>query len=139
MFSSKIFHVSAGVILLVFTAANYAAPVFKSTDEQGNVTYSSTPSNKAQQVEEIAVPKSSSGGSSENPDESVEQIKNKANELERERLEREKQIRATNEKEHIKQAEEQPRQEKEIHTNPRPIIQNRPLPPKPTPLPSKVK
>ena len=127
-------------IFLVSASALNAAPVYKSTDEEGNVSYSSTPSNKAQKVEEVSVPKSSSEGA-QDTDPEIERIKNKANELERERLAREKQIKEAKQKEQAKQVEEI--EDEEPESNPRPIIQNRPLPtkpvPKPKPLPSRPK
>ena len=91
-----------GSIVLASATALNAAPVYKSTDAKGNVSYSSTPSNKAQNVEQIPVPKSSSNGDAQDTDPEVERIKNKANELECERLAREKQIKEAKQQEQTK-------------------------------------
>ncbi|WP_455222584.1 DUF4124 domain-containing protein [Kaarinaea lacus] len=119
-----------------------AAPVYKSTDSQGNVTYSSEPPPEAEKVQEVAVPKDSPANSATGGD-SIGEIKKKADELERENMVREKEIQKNKQQQETKKVivEEPPVQRQ------RPIIQNRPLPNPPgggggtappvvTPLPS---
>jgi len=99
-----------------------AAPVYKSTDADGNVTYSSVPPPASEQVQEVAVPKSASD-SAASVGESVEDIKKKANALERENVAREKEIQ--NQKQQQEPAEVSPA-EPPVQRQ-RPIIQNRPI------------
>ena len=119
-----------------------AAPVYKSKDAEGNITYSSEPPPQAQQVEEVAVPKSPPG-SADSSGSSVDEIKQKANALEQENAVREKEIQKLKQQQKPKEivTEDPPVQTK------RPIIQNRPIakppgsgtPPVAKPLPNRAK
>ncbi|WP_455206749.1 DUF4124 domain-containing protein [Kaarinaea lacus] len=119
-----------------------AAPVYKSKDAEGNITYSSEPPPQAQQVEEVAVPKNPPS-SAESAGSSVDEIRQKANALEQENAAREKEIQ--------KQKQQQKptgivTEEPPVQTK-RPIIQNRPIgkppgsgtPPVAKPLPNRAK
>ena len=66
-------------VAVVHSQGILGAPVYKSKDAEGNVTYSSEPPQDANQVKEVAVPNSppTSG-------DSVDDIKKKADALERE-------------------------------------------------------
>lgn len=128
------------VMLITFQGLN-AAPVYKSKDSDGNVTYSSEPPEEATQVKEVAVPKSSSGtGASDN---TVDEIKKKADALASENRAREKEIKKN--KQSIS-SETKPVKEEAPVQKQRPIIQNRPnvnppaggSPPVAMPLPSRA-
>jgi len=121
--SFKVFRKFNSLFLGVFLISwVQAAPVYKSTDADGNVTYSSVPPPASEQVQEVAVPKSASD-SAASVGESVEDIKKKANALERENVAREKEIQ--NQKQQQEPAEVSPA-EPPVQRQ-RPIIQNRPI------------
>jgi Sec-independent protein translocase protein TatA len=121
--SFKIFHALVFVLIGVFlTSQVQAAPVFKSTDDDGNVTYSSVPPPASEKVQEVVVPKSATD-SAASAGESVEDIKKKANELERENAARDKEIQ--NKKQKQEPADVSP-EEPPVQRQ-RPIIQNRPI------------
>jgi hypothetical protein len=127
------------VIYLPWTAA---APVYKSTDAEGNVTYSSEPPPESKQVQEVAVPKDSPASADEGGD-SVDAIRQKADALQQENTAREKEIQKKKQEQETKPA---------VKTEPpvqhyQPIANDRPKPkppaggggvikPKPVPLPS---
>jgi len=125
MFMQKSFEsVHALVCVLIGVALiswAHAAPVYKSTDADGNVTYSSVPPSASEKVQEVAVPKSSSD-SAASAGESVEDIKKKANALERENAAREKEIQN---KKQTQEPEQVSPDEPPIQRQ-RPIVQNRP-------------
>jgi len=106
-------------LLVIYSHGIVGAPVYKSKDSEGNVTYSSEPPQDATQVKEVAVPTSppTSG-------ESVDDIKKKADALEKENT-----ARATENKK--KKESSQPKTEIVVEDQPvyqnRPIIQNRPI------------
>lgn len=142
------FHRFALLLLLIINISwVIAAPVYKSTDAEGNVTYSSEPPPEAEKVQEVAVPKSppSDAGSDES---SIDEIKQKADALGRENAVREKEI----QQQKVKQQQQQKPvkivvEEPPVYTH-RPVIENKPKPkppisgggmasPKPVPLPSR--
>ena len=121
-------------LVLFYSQGALGAPVYKSKDAEGNVTYSSEPPEDATKVKEMAV--------SNNPTssgDSVEDIKKKADALEKENIARENEIKKNKESNQTKKeivVEDQP-----VYVD-RPIIQNRPInkppaaaPPVVTPLP----
>ena len=119
----------------VYSQGSIGAPVYKSKDAEGNITYSSEPPEDATKVKEVAVPSSSSTGG-----DSVEDIQKKADALEKENLAREKENKKNKERSQTKTeivVEDEP-----VYQH-RPVIQNRPVnrppvaapPPVATPLP----
>ncbi|WP_455202156.1 DUF4124 domain-containing protein [Kaarinaea lacus] len=115
--------------IAVYSQGSAGAPVYKSKDAEGNVTYSSEPPEDATKVKEVAVPTSPSSGG-----DSVDDIQKKADALEEENLAREKEIKENKESKQTSTevvVEDQP-----VYQH-RPVIQNRPIakPPTATPLP----
>ena len=109
------------VLTVVYVNGVFAEQVYKSEDAEGNVTYSSVPPNNATEVQEVSVPTSPpSDGNSD----SVEDIERKANELQRENAERQKEIEQN--KDSNTTNTEVVVDEKPVY-QPRPIIQNRPI------------
>ena len=127
-------------ISIFLSSAVLAQPVYKSVDKDGNVTYSSTPSEEAHHVEDTGIVSSPTPEAGADGD--VERIKRAADELEKDRkareTKREKQKAATAAEEKTKQ----PAQKSEIKRH-RPIIQQ-PIPPtgskpdRPSPIPPPV-
>ena len=121
--STSVFYQFPVLLLLILHASWVAsAPVYKSKDAEGNVTYSSEPPPEAEQVQEVAVPKSPPSGAESN-ESSIDEIKQKADALGRENAAREKEIQNQKQQQETKQvvSEEPP-----VQTH-RPVIQNRPI------------
>ena len=106
-------------VTVVHSQGILGAPVYKSKDAEGNVTYSSEPPQDATQVKEVAVP-----NSPPTKGDSVDDTKKKADALERENT-----ARANENKQKIESS--QPKTESVVEEQPvyqdRPIIQNRPI------------
>ena len=131
-------HIFWFLTAFVFTQEMSAAPVYKSKDSEGNVTYSIQPPEDSTQVKEVKVPKNSPAN--ESSGDSVKEIEQKADALAKDNRAREKEIKQ-------KQNDNSTPAvvvEEEPVTAPRPIIQNRPNtkppagggPPVARPLPS---
>ncbi|MEJ2181786.1 MAG: hypothetical protein P8Y28_15520 [Gammaproteobacteria bacterium] len=108
-------------LIVVYAKGVAAEQVYKSEDAEGNVTYSSVPPENAAEVQEVSVPRSSpsSGGS-----DSVEDIERKANQLQRENAERQNEIRQNKDS---NTTNTEVVVDEEPVSQPRPIIQNRPI------------
>ncbi|KPJ91315.1 MAG: hypothetical protein AMJ53_11950 [Gammaproteobacteria bacterium SG8_11] len=109
--------------LAIVTTTLWAQPVYKSVDQDGNVTYSSTPPEDAKHVEDTGIVSSPTAGAVDD----VEKIKQAADELERDRKARESE--RANQKA-AAEAQEKSRApvEKPVIQRHRPIIQQ-PIPP----------
>lgn len=84
--------VSAKILMFALLApalAVSAAPVYKSVDEQGNVTYSAEPPADAVQSEQIAVPPPPSEEEVRQAEEATRQLQEQTNKMEQERKTRE--------------------------------------------------
>jgi len=77
------------VMLLVSSIALAAEPIYKSVDEQGNVTYSAQPPATGAKLETIAVPPPPSEEDVRRAEEQAGKVKAQADELEKERKVRE--------------------------------------------------
>jgi len=77
------------VMLLVPSIALAAEPIYKSVDEQGNVTYSAQPPATGAKSETIAVPPPPSEEDVQRAEEQASKVKVQAEELEKERKARE--------------------------------------------------
>jgi len=123
------------ILTLVYSQGILGAPVYKSKDAEGNVTYSSEPPEDATKVKEMAVPNNPTSSG-----DSVEDIEKKADALEKENIARENENKKNKESSNTKTeivVEDQP-----VYQH-RPVTQNRPInkppaaapPPVATPLP----
>ncbi len=140
-------------ILIIFTVdKTHASRVYKSTDAEGNVTYSSTPPKNSAQTEKLNIQSKGHSTMKDSSNSNIEQIKNLAGEMEKERLQRQSDRAAANQKRELEQtkkrqqeqnkkraedARKQAEREAELKDRyyplyiPRPPQQGRPVRPKP--------
>ncbi|WP_455212302.1 DUF4124 domain-containing protein [Kaarinaea lacus] len=127
------------LFIIIYTLAPsslWSQPVYKSVDKEGNVTYSSTPPEEAQHIEDTGIVSSPTDPNA-SADNDIERVKQAADELEQDRKTRENQ-RAKQKEAAAAQEKEKTPAEKPVIQRHRPIIQQ-PIPPaggKPTPPPS---
>jgi len=76
------------MLLLFKTSHVLAGPVYKSVDAEGNVTYSSTPPKEATQSEKMNITSKGHSSSAKQDNTNIEQIKNLAGEMEKDRKQR---------------------------------------------------
>lgn len=132
-----------------------ATRIYKSTDEHGNVTYSSHPPKEAVSIEKISVPANYDVNENAAAIDNINAIKQTADQFEAERLQRERERKAEQkelEEQERKQAEQAKPPEKEIryvpvyppynypgHHHPRPQPRPKPHHPRtPSPLPQQT-
>jgi hypothetical protein len=84
-----IMFVCLGLVLLVSGQA-HAKRIYKSVDAEGNITYSSTPPENARQIEKLDISGSYQPDSSASTSTAYDEIKAAADELEKDRKQREK-------------------------------------------------
>lgn len=124
-----------GVFICVIPPA-WAQPVYKSVDKEGNVTYSSTPPEDAQHVEETGVVSQPSDPNADTSGD-IERVKQTAEQLESDRKARESD-RAEQKAAAEAQEKSIPPSEQPVVHRQRPIVQQPITPPggtKPSPLP----
>lgn len=128
---------SFGLGLVFCSLTILGQPVYKSVDEQGNVTYSNTPPETAKQVEKVDIKPGPSKQNTEDSQQSLETTKATAKQMEKDRksreIERNKQREAA-----AKEAEKfaTPEESQKNYGSHYPIYQQpivRPRPPRPPP------
>jgi hypothetical protein len=125
-------------VFLIMAPTIWAQPVYKSVDKEGNITYSSTPPEDAQHVEDTGIVSSPSDPNA-GADDDIERVKRAADELERDRKARESK-RAVKKEAAAAQKKQKAPEQKPVIQRHRPIIQQ-PIPPasgKPTPPPTVI-
>ena len=109
---TRISTLAYAVLLSVNVSAN-ASPVYKSVDADGNITYSTIPPKDATDIEKMNVSGTGQSGTQNQANSNIEQMKDLAEELEKDRLQLQGDREAANKKREESQAKKQVEEDRE--------------------------